>query len=253
MKRWLTYSVLICLSLCWSGCDSPGAGCFSTEGDIIEEEFDVAAFDKVIVWKRVKLFVSQGPVHRVVVRTGENLIDEVNVRVEDGLLKVSDRNSCNLFRDYDVTEVFVTAPNLIEIRNSSGLTVENIGPIRWPFLALFAEDRLNEGEFQKDGDFYMTDLDVESLRVDANGVSTFYLEGRALEANFGLFDGDVRLDAGNLLVDRVVVRHRSTNKMIVHPLIAIRGWIRGIGDVIARNQPPVVDVEESFRGRLIFE
>ena len=242
------------LMLTFSACDVVEApGCLTTEGDLVELEVEVPDFTKIIVFKRVKLFISQGPVTKVVVRTGKNLIDEVNVRVEDGILKLSDRNSCNLLRDYDVTRIYVTAPNVEEIRNSSGLTIENIGPIRWPRLTLLAEDRETMDEFQIDGDFELNDLDIETFRLEANGVSTFRLQGQADNATYIIADGDVRVEAGDLLVDRVTFIHRGTNKMIVHPISVLNGSIRGIGDVIAKNEPPVVNVEELFRGRLIFD
>ena len=41
--------------------------------------------------------------------------------------------------------------------------------------------------------------------------------------------------------------------MIVHPLNSITGEIRGLGDIIAVNEPPIVDVEEFFTGTLIFQ
>lgn len=254
MKAIVRIISIISLLAIWSACDVVETpGCLTTEGDLVELQIEVPDFKRILVFKRVKLFVSQGPTTKVVVRTGENLIEEVSIRVEDSILKLSDRNSCNLLRDYDVTRVYVTAPNIEEIRNSSGLTIENIGPIRWANLALLAEDRESLDEFQIDGDFTLTDLDVGNLRLEANGVSTFRLQGRADNANFVLADGDVRIEAGDFLVDRVNFIHRGTNKMIIHPLIALRGSIRSVGDVISKNEPPVVEVEELFRGRLIFD
>ena len=41
--------------------------------------------------------------------------------------------------------------------------------------------------------------------------------------------------------------------MVVNPIESIRGEIVSVGDVIAKNRPPVVEVEELFMGRLIFE
>ena len=190
VKNWINILVLIAVTTAYLGCDVVEApGCLSTEGDLVEVEVEVPDFKSIMVFKRVKLFVSQGPETKVVVRTGENLIDEVNVRVEDSILKLSDRNSCNLFRDYDVTRIYVTAPNVEEIRNSSGLTIENIGPIRWPRLTLLAEDREAEDIFQTDGDFNFTDLEVITFRLEANGVSTFRLAGVADNATFILADG----------------------------------------------------------------
>jgi len=41
--------------------------------------------------------------------------------------------------------------------------------------------------------------------------------------------------------------------MIVNPQNSITGVIRATGDVISLNRPPIVDVDELFTGRLIFE
>ena len=41
--------------------------------------------------------------------------------------------------------------------------------------------------------------------------------------------------------------------MIVNPQASIKGSIFGTGDVISVNRPPVVEVEELYTGRLIFE
>jgi hypothetical protein len=39
----------------------------------------------------------------------------------------------------------------------------------------------------------------------------------------------------------------------VNPQNKIAGEIRGTGDVIAVNEPPVVEVEQFFTGQLIFQ
>ena len=228
--------------------------CFQTTGDIIQQEYELDGFNKIIVWNRVQLFISQGDERKVVIETGENLINEVRVRVEDSILKVSDRNSCNYTRDYDVTKVFVTFnKDSLEIRNSSGLTVTGVGPIEFKNLVLISEDREQEDEFHIDGDFRFDNLDVGELGIQANGISKFYLKGNAVSGNFGLYDGDVRVEAAELEVFNLFIFHRSTNKMIVNPINRIQGRIFSTGDVIAKNRPPIIDVEELFTGKLIFE
>lgn len=250
MKRLL----YLLVAIGFFGCDSESApDCIQSAGEIVQVDFDVEGFKKIIVWNRVKLIISDGPEQRVVIETGDNLLDEIRVRVEDSILKVSDRNSCNFVRNYGITKVYVTSPNIEQIRNSSGETVENIGPIRWNKLELISDDRMAEDEFHIDGDFNLNALEVVQLGVIGNGLSTFRLKGRTNSVNFGIFDGDVRIEAGELISNGVFLFHRGTNKMIVNPQQVIRGVITGIGDVVAKNQPPVVDVEERFRGRLIFE
>jgi hypothetical protein len=235
------------------GCDSElSPDCIQAAGDIVTQEYDVEGFKKILIFNRVQLFISQGP-QSVRVETGDNLLNEIRVRVEDSILKVSDRNSCNHVREYGITKVYVTAPDVEEIQNSSGLPVQNIGPLSYPVLTLISEDPLREGEFHFDGDFIMTDLNLGSLLIRGNGISNFFISGRCVNANFAAIDGDVRIEAGDFEIQNLVVFHRSTNKMIVNPQNSIQGNIYGLGDVIAKTRPGFIDVTEHFRGRLIFE
>jgi len=226
--------------------------CFETSGDIVQREIDIDAFKDIIVFHRVELIVSQGPTQRVVVETGEKLLDDINVRVEDSILKISDRNGCNLVRDFTLTKVYVTSPEVRVIRNSSGFMVKSQGVLRFDDLTLLSEDRVIEGEFRTDGDFDM-DLDVRILSVRANGLSKFCLRGETEFLSIRIFDSDARIEAGDLTAEGVLVFHRGTNKIIVNPQRTIRGEIASLGDVIAKTRPPIVEVEELFTGRLIFE
>lgn len=237
------------------GCDSKNAwDCIQTAGDIVEKEVEASYFRHIIVWDGVQLVLSNGNTERVAVQSGENLIDDIKIRVEDSILKISNRNDCNLIRDYGISKVFVvTNLDTLVVRNSSGLSVENRGPLRFRQLTLISDDRAEEDEFHIDGDFNLNQLDLGLLITKANGISTFRLSGKAAAARFNLFDSDVRVEAADFEVDAVSFFHRSTNKLIVNPRESIVGTIVSLGDVIAKNRPPFVEVEELFRGRLIFE
>lgn len=252
MKRVLIIFLGI-LSL--ASCDSENAwDCFQNSGPLVQQEFDLEAFNKITVWNRVQLFVAYGEPQQVIIESGENLMNEVLVRVEDSILKVSDRNSCNYTRDYGITKVFVRLNvDTLEIRNSSGLTVEGVGPIKFKNLKLYSEDRQQENLYHIDGDFKFEELDVTNVDLFANGVSKFYLKGKANTAHMGLFDGDVRVEAADLEANFIYFFHRSTNKMIVNPQVLLQGTITGLGDVISKNQPPQVNVEQLYTGELIFE
>lgn len=235
------------------GCDSEnGLDCFQTAGPIVQETFAVPSFAKINVEERVQLLIGHGAEQKVVIETGENLLNDIDVTVTDGILTVSNHNSCNLVREYGITKVLVTSPNITEIRNSSGLTVQSTNTLRYDELQLISEDRNNEDEFHIDGDFNLS-LQVDRLSIISSGISNFFLRGSANRASIGLYAGDSRIEAENFIVQDLWLFHRSTNQMIVHPVQSIRGEIRSLGDVIAKNRPPIVEVEQFFSGRLIFE
>ncbi len=250
----LSYTfLLLLLLLLLVGCSTEQSwDCFKSSGDIIQSEIEVLPFTKILVWDRTKLILQQGTEQKIVVESGENLIDNVNLTVTDGRLEIHNNNSCNLARDYGITKVYVTSPNITEIRSSSGYLIESIGTLSYPELTLLSEDHNLEGQFHTDGDFRL-DLNVEKLSVTANGLSKFYLSGKANKASFGLYAGDCRIYSEGLTVQDLVIYHRSSGPMIVNPQRSIKGKIVSLGNVISKNRPPIVEVEELYRGRLIFE
>lgn len=245
--------VYIAFILLISGCSSNKSwDCIQTAGTIIQTEISVPEFTKILVWERTKLFVQQGDIQKVVIETGENLMNDVEVTVKDGLLEIHNYNACNLVRDYGLTKVYITTPNITEIRSSTGLAVESIGVLNFPNLTITSEDFEVQDQYHVDGDFRLN-LEVENLTVTANGLSKIYLEGNATNAVMGLYSGDCRIYSKDLIVQNLTLYQRSTGPMVVNPQQSITGEIVGLGNVISKNKPPLVEVEELYRGRLIFE
>ncbi|MBE16344.1 MAG: hypothetical protein CL867_08835 [Cytophagaceae bacterium] len=251
--RTLKYIVLSLATLFVSGCDTEdGLTCLKTTGDIITEEITLDAFQKIIVFERVQLFVEEGPEVKVQLETGENLRDDISLEVDKGILSIRNEGACNLFRPYGVTKVRVTHPNITEIRNSSGLAVESVGVIGWEQLRLVSDDLIEEDFYHKDGDFKMT-LNTQRLEVQCNGLSNFFLKGSVDHLDIQLLAGDSRLPIEGLEVQQVTIFHSGTNDVIVAPLQSIRGTLSSTGNLILKNVPEVVEVETLFTGRLIID
>lgn len=243
----------IFLSFVFTACDSDSAwDCVKAAGTIVQEEIPLEAFEKLDVRHRVQLIVKQGDEQQVILETGKNLRGDITLSVNNGVLRIDNSASCNLVRDYGVTKVYVTSPNITQIRNGSGLPVLSDGVLAFPSLALVSENTAVDGDIHTVGDFELQ-LDVQNFSIVANGKSNFFLTGQAETAFIGLYSGDGRVEAANLMVQDLNIYHRSSNKMIVNPRQAIRGEIRSVGNVIAVFQPPVVEVEAFYTGRLIFQ
>ncbi len=247
--------ILICLLLLLSGisCNTEKApDCFQTAGKTVQKEVKLEPFQEIMVYERVKLYVKEGAEYSAMIETGENLLDEVSLKVENNRLSITNTNSCNLFRNYEVTKVYVTTPTLDWLQNSSGSAVESIGTLHFPELWLRSFNQELDPNIHTDGDFILN-LDVEKLRITNDNFSNYFLSGSADFANIFFAGGDGRLEAENLVVQDYDVFHRGTNKMIVDPQQSIKGDIYSFGDIIAKNHPPVVDVKQHYTGKLIFE
>lgn len=245
--------LLIILTILVFTCNSEDApDCFQNSGDQIQEEFVVNDFTKITVFPRVELIVKQSPNQSVIVETGEFLLNDIEVKVENNRLLVINNNACNLTRGYGLTKVYVSSPNLTEIRNGSGLTVSSDGVLTYDNLKLISEDFNVEADVNSDGDF---DVQVDCIELDCvvNNLSSMRVRGVVDNLFVGYYSGDARFNGRHLIAQNIEIFQRSSNDMIVNPQQSLTGEIRSTGDVISVNIPPVVDVEEFYTGRLIFE
>ncbi len=139
--------------------------CFQNAGDTKRKVLDVTEFGKITVFENLNLVLKQGSAHRVEVESGEYLIEGVSAQVEEGRLVLHGDTGCNLVRKYGGTTVYVTAPNITEIRSSTGLLISSDGVLSYPSLNLIAESYNNPETETTDGSF---DLDLEAdLGIDS--------------------------------------------------------------------------------------
>ncbi len=223
--------------------------CFESTGNIIQKEINLPIFEKINVGNEVSLIIKQGTTQKVVLETGTNLIADVTVKVSNGKLIIADNNSCNLTRDYAVTKVYVTSPNIKEIRSNTARTIRSEGILNYPKLTLysedFIEDALNIGDF---------DLHIQNqtLKIISNGSSIFTITGTTTNLQIGFYSGSSRFIGSNLIATNILVVQKSTNDMLIHPINRLEGDIFSIGDVISYNHPNSIDITEHYTGRLIF-
>ncbi|MEE9362989.1 MAG: head GIN domain-containing protein [Cellulophaga sp.] len=243
-------SLLIGLIFGCSGENVPD--CFQSSGEVVREEVSVPDFTKITVYPNVQLFLKQGASFKVEIETGKFLRDEVSVNVVDGRLLLKDENNCNFTRSYGVTKLFVSAPNITELRSATGFPIKSEGVLRYPNISLVSEDFNNPEANQTSGEFHL-EIENQRIYVLSNGKAYFKLKGKTENLIITFASGDSRLEAEELEADNVSLNHRGSNDMYINPQESLKGIIRGTGDVISVNRPEVVEVEEIYRGVLVFK
>jgi len=236
-----------------TACDKEDApNCFQTTGDIIQQEIEVGAFEELIVYGRIKLFIEQGAEHKVVVEAGKNLIGNVSAIVENGRLSLRNSDNCNLFRDYNTTKIFVTVPDLTWLQNASNNTIESIGTLNFPVIWIRSFNQEKDPEVYTNGDFKLN-LVSNFIRVTGDHYSNYFISGSTDYLNLYIADGDGRFEGAGLTAGVVEIQHRGTNKLFVNPQEELKGEIRSTGDVISVNRPPIVNLPNFYTGKLIFQ
>ncbi|WNH08258.1 head GIN domain-containing protein [Thalassobellus suaedae] len=233
-------------------CDNENAGdCFQKTGSIIKEEVSLSTFDKILVNRDIKLIIKEGAEQRVVIETGENLLNDVEAIVVDGKLTLTDNNTCNYLRSYGVTKVYITSPNINEIRSSTQYDVQSDGVLTYPTLTILAED-YSLPESITSGNFVL-EIDNNSFSLVFNNLSNCYISGETNNLNITLASGTSRFEGQDLIAQNVQLWNRSSNDIVVNPQLSIKGKISGVGNVISLTKPDIIHVEEVYKGRLIFK
>ncbi len=234
-------------------CDSEDAGdCFQTAGSIIQQNIQgISEFNRILVNRDVELILTESSLFEVIIETGENLLNDIEVMVIDGQLQLSDNNTCNFVRDFGITKVFVTAPNITEIRSSTQFDISSNGVLNYENLTLLSED-FNAPDTFNVGDFRLQ-INSDRLNVISNGFSFFFIEGNVNDLNINFAAGLSRFEGRDLIAENVTVFHRGENDIVVNPQQSLAGRLVSTGNLLAISKPDIVEVEQLFSGRLIFE
>ena len=243
--------ILLSFLLVFISCEKPSE-CYESTGDMVTRLIPVNPFTRIKVYQGIAVVITQGPVYKVEIKSGSNLIDNVSVTQNDNQLVLTDNTTCNWLREYGQTTVYITTPNLEEIYSKTDKDISSNGVLTFPIIKIYALDKNGDGEDASGtGDFYLA-INNNQLVIENNNVSRYFISGTTNSAQFNFWAGDGRIDATDLTIQNINVYHRGSNDMIVRPIQSITGKMVSTGDVILKNNPPIVDVQQLYQGHVIY-
>ncbi|HKJ07294.1 MAG TPA: head GIN domain-containing protein [Flavobacteriaceae bacterium] len=232
-------------------CNNEDVGdCWQKEGDMVTEEIQLNTFEEITIHEGISLVIKTGTAQKVMLETGKNLLPEISFKIIENRLIIRNHNTCNFVRPYGITKVYITSPNITSIRNASEQNVLSDGELTFPNLYLQSSGE--KTKYLAVGDFNLK-VNNENLRIWGNGISNFNIEGTTNNLDVLFSDGDTRFNGEKLIANTVKVKNVSSNDILVYPINSLTGSIHSTGNVVAFNQPPIVEVEELGIGKLIFK
>ncbi len=245
------YFYILGLLLLFISCEKPSE-CIESTGSTVKKTFSVNPFARIKVYRGIAVVITQGTDYKVEVQSGSNIIDNIAINQEGDQLIFKDNTSCNWLRDYGQTTVFITTPTLSEIYSKTDRDISSNGVLTFPKIRLFALNVDGDGENAAGtGDFHLM-INNSQLEIQNNDVARFYISGTTTDAVLDFWAGDGRIEAGDLIAQTIEVYHRGSNDMIVKPLQSITGKMVSTGDIILKNNPPIVNVEQLYMGHVIY-
>jgi hypothetical protein len=231
--------------------------CFKGNGNKVTQTFPLVNFSKIKVYDGVGLVIKEGTNYEVKVITSENILDNLEVKLEGNMLVVKDNSTCNIARDYGQTMVYVTVPDgtllpiipELELHCKTEQKIESEGVLHSPIVRLFSIG--DDGDGSGTGDFHL-EINNGQFVVENNNVSNFYITGHCNEMLLNFYFGNGRFYGQNLQAEKIKVYHRGSNDMMVFPVLKIEGTIFATGNVILKNVPPIINIDEVYTGRVIY-
>lgn len=231
---------IIILFLIVSGCTEDP--CLKSSGDRISYSVDIPAFQKIELNDAIELELVYRETPGVQVTTRENLKDFLSISVVENVLVIKDHNTCNWLREYNQTKVTVFHPDITAIDHFGSGKVYSKDTLFYRDMRLYCKNA--------PGDFDLV-INSNKVVVSVDDLNNITLSGKCNEIFIGIYAGDGRIDASNLIANTAGFFQRGSNDILFYPVDLLHGEIIGYGNVIYGNYPSVIQVKDSGRGELI--
>lgn len=248
MKR--SKLIILPLSFILSACTGLelSSNCFKSSGEKISQEIYPADFHSISIGEGIELIIQQTAERHIVLEGGKNLVDLVDFKVLDDNLLIESQNNCTALQNYHPVKVYVNTPELKKIYSSSQYRISSIDTLRFPVLEL--ESGMDKETASANFELI---VDNEKLVIQDNVGSAFKIQGHVQELNVMFWKYNGRFDGSQLSAEEVHFYHRGTNDMIFYPIKSIEGKLLNTGNVILKNIPPVIEIEQFNAGKVIYD
>lgn len=238
---------LLGLILFWNCSSESGMDCFKKQGKIQTKTILVEAFNKINISEGIELKIKQADEQKVELVYGENFIGNVTFEVINEELFIKDNSNCEILRNYHAAKVYISSPELEKIYSSSQHSITSDGMLTYPSLALASG--LIEDTASSVFDLW---IENEEISIDNNVSSVFKIKGETHQLKVNFWASNGRLEAENLKAQNVQIFHRSSNDMIVFPVLEISGKLLSTGNLVLKNLPEHIAIEQLYTGQVVY-
>ena len=183
-----------------------GAACtkqLTGSGTVVSRQFPVTPFSKIQVSNAFAVRLSIGSPEAVTIRVDDNLVDDLDIGVSDGTLRIGLKGGMSVSRA--TLEADVTASSLSAINGSGASTITPLDPIKSPSFVLTMS-----GASRFDGAVAFSDGSVE-----LSGASEAVLRGSASTLTVTV-SGASHLQARDLSIGALTIDLSGASRGEVH-------------------------------------
>jgi hypothetical protein len=236
LKRSIHILLLIFIGTFHLGCDkSEGWDCFKKAGDTITETRQLGAFVNVYAEGKLNIEYHYAAEPFVEVTFGENLIDDIETKVEGGSLYISNETKCNWTRNMSKTAlVAIYAPTLDLFENQISGDIQ--------FLDTLYSDVFQYDQWNANGEVSMI-FNANIVKIAAHtGFANITASGDCENAR--IYSGAICIfNAQDLKSPNVSVNNSSIYDISCYSSGYLYGQVNLSGDIIYSGNPDQIDTD----------
>jgi hypothetical protein len=220
--------------------------CFKEEywsaGKPETRRFDLENYQDIVLSGQFDILLVQDSLNYALCFCGENIIDKVHIRQNNGLMELNQETSLNLTRHYNKTRIELHFKLLSSIQIDNCVRMESILPLQSPSLRIWDNSDVSELDLTVNcGNFYMM--------VSENNFGIYKINGNTL--NSSLYNnGSAHFRTENLVADSCNFIHNGIGDCYVNAKRILTGEIRKNGNLFYKDYPLLKTQIENKNGKI---
>jgi len=248
----IKYIFLFISILILSSCDLEATkDCLKGAGNTEARNLNISDLERIIIRENIRLEITDSDIDELTAECGKNHLDQLEIIQNENEFEFKVNELCTTGFSEAPIVLKLKSSRLNYVRNSSQFEVVSTNVLKFENLSLISED-FNDSDALNLGNFKVK-VDNERVNIVGNGISDFEISGITQLFNFMTASGSGTILARDLEAEAITFSHRSFRDAIVNPGKSLKGEIRSSGNLISTKKPPLVEVEEFYTGKLIYE
>jgi|GEM_PF-1922436 hypothetical protein len=151
MRSLFVILVLIGLISCTRDTSSE---CFQYYGGVTEELRELPGIIQIDLYDIFNIYLIQDTVNELTIKTGDQLLDDIETRVAGKRLYIYNHSRCRWLRKYDRPELYLRFMDIECLRLWEPCRVVTLKPITKPYFKIYSFAKLFEGDIELNNDYF---------------------------------------------------------------------------------------------------
>jgi len=235
--------IILIAALIWSCNREVAPDCLQSAGKEVKIRRDIGDFSSVELRDYLQIELCDSSEKFIEITGPQNILPDIITTLENGVLKISNSNTCNFVRSYKKKITLrIYAPEFPDIQNYSTGDITSVNELNCSFLKI--ENRNASGTIR-------LNVNVDSIAIATHtGVADTFISGQSGKT-FLFNQGVGIIDSRNLISGGAFVNNSSINDVFVNTNGYMYAYIKFSGNIFYRGTPENIDEEILGTGKVV--